>query len=59
MAGWPHYDLTTFRQPIDTIVDVAITMIEDGSCAPGHAPGVRRISGELIKRGSTLGTVLA
>ncbi len=58
MAGWPHYDLTTFRQPIDTIVDVAITMIEDGSCAPGHAPGVRRISGELIKRGSTLGTVL-
>ncbi|MCJ9749238.1 LacI family DNA-binding transcriptional regulator [Neorhizobium sp. BETTINA12A] len=53
MAAWPHYDLTTFRQPIDTIVDVAVTMLENGSCAPGQPPVIRRISGELIKRGST------
>lgn len=53
MAAWPHYDLTTFRQPIDTIVDVAVAMIENGSCAPGQRPAIRRISGELIKRGST------
>lgn len=55
MASWPHYSLTTFRQPIDTIVDVAVTMLEDGSCAPGKTPIIRRISGELIRRRSTMG----
>lgn len=55
LAGWPHYDLTTFRQPIDAIVDVAVTMLEDGSCAPGSVPIIRRIPGELIKRSSTTG----
>ncbi|MCC2611871.1 LacI family DNA-binding transcriptional regulator [Neorhizobium sp. Rsf11] len=55
MAGWPHYSLTTFRQPIDTLVDVTVTMLEDGSCVPGKLPTIRRISGELIKRRSTMG----
>ncbi|WP_162895027.1 LacI family DNA-binding transcriptional regulator [Rhizobium terrae] len=54
IAGWPHYDLTTFRQPVETIVDVAVGMLEDGSCAPGKPPHVRRLSGELIIRRSTL-----
>jgi DNA-binding LacI/PurR family transcriptional regulator len=53
MAGWPHYALTTFRQPVDEIVDVAVRMIEDGSCAPGQVPIVRRLSGGLVIRGST------
>jgi len=58
MAGWPHYNLTTFRQPIDTIVDVAVAMLEDGSCAPGQPPIIRRISGELIRRRSTIAASL-
>jgi DNA-binding LacI/PurR family transcriptional regulator len=53
MAGWPHYDLTTFRQPVDEIVEVAVAMIGDGSCLPGQIPIVRRLSGSLVVRGST------
>jgi DNA-binding LacI/PurR family transcriptional regulator len=53
MAGWPHYDLTTFRQPVDEIVDVAVGMIEDGSCAPGRPAIIRRLAGNLVVRGST------
>lgn len=53
MAGWPHYALTTFRQPVDEIVDVTVSMIEDGSCAPGQASIIRRLSGKLVVRRST------
>jgi DNA-binding LacI/PurR family transcriptional regulator len=53
MASWPHYALTTFRQPVDEIVDVAIRMIEDGSCAPGRTPTISRLSGGLVVRRST------
>lgn len=53
IAGWPHYDLTTFRQPVDEMVRVVVQMVEEGSCAPGKPPIVKRLSGELVIRGST------
>jgi len=53
MAAWPHYALTTFRQPLDEIVTVVVGMLEDGSCQPGQPSSVKRISGGLIVRQST------
>jgi DNA-binding LacI/PurR family transcriptional regulator len=52
-ASWPHYDLTTFRQPLDDIVGVVVAMLEDGSCQPGQPARIVRLSGGLIVRGST------
>jgi DNA-binding LacI/PurR family transcriptional regulator len=53
MAGWPHYALTTFRQPLDEIVSVVIGMLEDGSCQPGQPSSIKRISSGLVVREST------
>lgn len=53
MAGWPRYSITTFRQPLDEMVQVTVGMIEDGSCEPGQSATIRRLSGELIVRKTT------
>jgi DNA-binding LacI/PurR family transcriptional regulator len=53
IAGWPHYDLTTFRQPLDDIVEVVMAMLEDGSCEPGKLSSIRRLAGQLIVRRSS------
>lgn len=58
MASWPHYSLTTFRQPVDEMVSVTAKMIEDGSCQPGQIATVRRLSGELVLR-KTTGPIIA
>ena len=53
IAGWPHYGLTTFRQPLDGIVEVVTGMLEDGSCEPGRPSSIRRLPGQLIVRRSS------
>lgn len=53
MADWPHYALTTFRQPLDEMVSVVVTMLEDGSSQPGQPSSIKRLSGGLIVRKST------
>jgi DNA-binding LacI/PurR family transcriptional regulator len=53
LASWPHYALTTFRQPVDEIIAVAVGMIEDGSCYPGRPITIKRLPGELIVRSSS------
>ena len=53
IAAWPAYDLTSYRQPInrmvDRTVDSIMTRIEDNTLAPERIA----IKGELIVRGST------
>lgn len=49
MAGWPPYDLTTVRQPVDLMVDAALAAV----LARGEAPVTRLLPGELVVRGST------
>jgi DNA-binding LacI/PurR family transcriptional regulator len=53
MAGWPHYNLTTFRQPVDEIVRVVVEMIEGDTSALLRAATTIRLSGELVERRST------
>ncbi len=51
MAGWPVYDLTTIRQPVDQMIDSAIELIchEEGQTPSGE---IKLLAGELIIRGS-------
>jgi DNA-binding LacI/PurR family transcriptional regulator len=53
MASWPHYLLTTFRQPLDEIVNETSKLLQDGSCLPGQSAVIRRLLGKLIVRKST------
>ncbi|GGA40391.1 LacI family DNA-binding transcriptional regulator [Pelagibacterium lentulum] len=58
MASWPHYSLTTFRQPINQIVAATVKIIRTGSAQPGRPAKTHLISGELKVRKSTIGTAL-
>jgi len=50
LAGWPHYALTTYRQPIDQMVELTLSQFTAG---PAPAPAHIAIPGELVIRGST------
>lgn len=49
-AGWPHYGLTTYRQPVDRMVELTL-----GRLTAEPAPPVVHltVAGELVVRGST------
>jgi hypothetical protein len=52
MAGWPAYDITTIRQPVEQMIDrtiAIVTMAADGDVAPR----AYSIAGTLIERRST------
>jgi DNA-binding LacI/PurR family transcriptional regulator len=53
IAGWPAYDLTTYRQPINRMVartvQSLLARIADATVVPQHV----EIEGKLIVRGST------
>jgi DNA-binding LacI/PurR family transcriptional regulator len=52
MAAWPSYALTTYRQPIQRLVDETVTRI----VAPGESGGRHvAIPGDLVIRASTTG----
>lgn len=52
MAAWPRYRLTTYRQPVEEIVESTLELIN----APEIEPGcIRRIPGRLVLRASTTG----
>lgn len=59
MSRWPHYDLTTFSQPVDKMVEAAVGMIEDGSAEPSRPRTILRLAGGLLTRSSTLGASVA
>lgn len=55
MANWPRYQLTTFTQPVDAIVDKTVQLIQDGSAHPARPASTHVLNGELIIRRSTAG----
>ncbi|MGX5720775.1 LacI family DNA-binding transcriptional regulator [Shinella zoogloeoides] len=52
MASWNAYRLTTIRQPVERMVQEALSLIDDPSIKPTDDGITRMLSGELIRRGS-------
>ena len=52
-AAWPAYDLTTIAQPMDSMLERAIEMIDRGEAGSVSGEAVY-LNGSLIRRGSTL-----
>ena len=55
MGSWPRYSLTTYRQPVDDLVDRTVRLIANGDVEPGKPPIAVRLPGSLIKRASSMG----
>lgn len=55
MARWPRYQLTTLRQPVDSIVDTTVRLIADGEVEPGRPVKTHVLPCPLIVRQSTAG----
>ena len=53
IAGWPAYDLTTFRQPIRRMVAQTVETLLDRIAEKEAPPRRIRLPGELIVRSST------
>ncbi|MFW6028093.1 MAG: LacI family DNA-binding transcriptional regulator [bacterium] len=51
-AGWPAYDLTTFAQPMDLLLERAIELIQERIAGKKQSEAVS-VNGELVVRGST------
>jgi DNA-binding LacI/PurR family transcriptional regulator len=47
-AAWPAYALSTIRQPVDKMIDLALTVLEDGTAEKK----INLLSGDLIRRKS-------
>lgn len=52
-AAWPSYDLTTIRQPVETMATAAVELLLRRVADAGARPQTRLIPGELVIRGST------
>jgi len=52
MAGWTSYRLTTIRQPVDRMIQEALSIIEDDTIQPSDPGSVRILPGKLIIRSS-------
>ena len=52
MACWPAYDLTTIRQPYESIVDNAIELVCNQIAQPGEIAQSRVFNCQLIVRGT-------
>ncbi len=53
MAGWPRYSLTTFRQPLDAMVERTVQLVT-GKAEPAETH-IHLLPGELIIRKTTAG----
>jgi DNA-binding LacI/PurR family transcriptional regulator len=51
-AAWPSYNLTTVRQPVETMTSEAIAILLDQIDHPDAQPVSRRVPGQLIVRSS-------
>ena len=49
-AAWPSYALTTFRQPINRMINEAIRMLEEAGRHPDREPATIMVPGRLISR---------
>ena len=52
LAAWGSYDLTTWRQPSNQMVEATVELILDMIADPDHKPERREIDGRLVVRGS-------
>lgn len=52
MAAWASYELTTVRQRVDTMVELATDILLAGKAQTSRGPLARVVPGELIVRGS-------
>lgn len=55
LAAWPAYDLSTLRQPLDRMIDLALAQIRRVAAGEALPGGILRVPGSLIRRGSTAG----
>jgi DNA-binding LacI/PurR family transcriptional regulator len=53
MASWPRYSLTTFRQPLDAMVERTVQLVT-GKAEPAET-GIHLLPGELVVRKTTVG----
>ncbi|MBS0614094.1 MAG: LacI family DNA-binding transcriptional regulator, partial [Proteobacteria bacterium] len=53
IAHWPAFSLTTYAQPLGTMIDAAVTTILAQIEGRAYNPSTRRIEGQLIVRSST------
>ena len=51
-AAWPSYDLTTIRQQIDEMINVAVDILLARIDDPEAEPVMRLVPGQLIVRSS-------
>ena len=51
-ASWPLYSLTTLRQPVDEMIDVAINLLDRDLDRKTREPRINLIKGELVQRSS-------
>jgi len=54
MAAWPDHDLTTLRQPIPAMVEVAVSWVHRAAAGEAPPKGTLRLPGMLVVRGTTL-----
>jgi DNA-binding LacI/PurR family transcriptional regulator len=52
-ASWPSYDLTTIRQPVEAMAEIAMDVLMGSIAGTLSHPETRLVPGELIVRGST------
>jgi DNA-binding LacI/PurR family transcriptional regulator len=51
-AAWPSYSLTTFRQPINRMVEETLRLLAERASAPQREPATILVPGRLVRRGS-------
>ncbi len=51
-ASWPSYSLTTFRQPINRMVEETLRVLAERMSNPQREPATLLVPGRLIQRGS-------
>lgn len=52
MASWNAYQLTTIKQPVERMVQEALSLIDDPGIKPTDGGITRMLSGEIVRRAS-------
>jgi len=51
-ASWPSYSLTTFRQPINRMIEETLRILAERISSPQREPATVLVPGRLVRRGS-------
>ena len=52
MSDWSSYELTTWHQPVDEMVDYSINLLLEHINGDTDTPEIQRLEGHLVERGS-------